>query len=76
MRELVGGKNTIGRTAAVLKKPHKKRPNLTDLTYVFAEAVGLDADIGTVWLFIYWLLFIYSVSGIVEIELPRHCSQI
>ena len=23
MRELVGGKNTIGRTAAVLKKPHK-----------------------------------------------------
>ena len=23
MRELVGGKNTRGRTAAVLKKPHK-----------------------------------------------------
>ena len=23
MQELVGGKNTIGRTAAVLKKPHK-----------------------------------------------------
>jgi len=23
MRELVGGKNTIGRTATVLKKPHK-----------------------------------------------------
>jgi len=23
MRELVGGKSTIGRTAAVLKKPHK-----------------------------------------------------
>ena len=28
MRELVGGKNTIGRTAAVLKKPHKAIFNL------------------------------------------------
>ena len=28
MRELVGGKNTIGRTAAVLKKPHKVTFNL------------------------------------------------
>ena len=28
MRELVGGKNTIGRTAAVLKKPHKATFNL------------------------------------------------
>lgn len=45
-------------------------------TFVFAEAVRLDADLGTVWLFMYWLLFIYSVSGIVEFELPRRCSQI
>jgi len=28
MRELVGGKNTIGRTAAVLIKPHKATFNL------------------------------------------------
>ena len=28
MRELVGGKNTIGRTAIVLKKPHKATFNL------------------------------------------------
>ena len=28
MRELVGGKNTIGRTAALLKKPHKALFNL------------------------------------------------
>jgi len=28
MRELVGGKNTIGWTAAVLKKPHKATFNL------------------------------------------------
>jgi len=28
MRELVGGKNTIGRTTAVLKKPHKATFNL------------------------------------------------
>jgi len=29
MGELVGGKNTIGRTAAVLKKHHKATFNLT-----------------------------------------------
>ena len=28
MRELVGGKNTIGRTAAVLKKPYEATFNL------------------------------------------------
>ena len=28
MRELVGGKNTIDRTVAVLKKPHKATFNL------------------------------------------------
>ena len=35
MRELVGGKNTIGRTAAVLKKPHKATFNL--------YALGIDS---------------------------------
>ena len=44
--------------------------------FVDAEAVGLDVDVGTLWLFMYWLLFIYSVSGVVEIESPRRCSQI
>jgi len=41
MRELVGGKNTIGRTAAVLKKPHKatftfylRQMNFTDPNYI------------------------------------------
>jgi hypothetical protein len=45
-------------------------------TFVYAEAVGLDADVGTVWLFMYSLLFIHSVSGIVEIELPRRFSLV
>lgn len=45
-------------------------------TFVYAEAIGLVADVGTAWLFMYWLLFIYSVSRIVEIKLPRRCSQI
>jgi len=35
MRELVGGKNTIGRTAAVLKKPHKATFNLFFFTVDF-----------------------------------------
>ena len=34
MRELVGGKNTIGQTAAVLKKPHKATFNLFLRTYL------------------------------------------
>jgi len=39
MRELVGGKNTIGRTAAVLKKPHK-----TTFTFTF-ESVKLGKEL-------------------------------
>jgi len=31
MRERVGGKNTIGLTAAVLKKPHKANFTFTDI---------------------------------------------
>jgi len=31
MREIVGSKNTIGRRAAVLKKPHKATFNLLNL---------------------------------------------
>jgi len=33
MREFVGGKNTIGRTAAVLKKSYKATFNLNPFTY-------------------------------------------
>ena len=43
MRELVGGKNTIGRTAAVLKKPHKATFNLltflTPFKHIISEEV-------------------------------------
>ena len=37
MRELVGGKNTIGRTAAVLKKPHKAKFTFTFYLHLEAE---------------------------------------
>jgi len=34
MRELVGGKNTVGRMAAVLKKPHKATFTFTFFPWV------------------------------------------
>jgi len=37
MRELVVGKNTIGRTAAVLKKPHKATFTFTFTFYSFLD---------------------------------------
>ena len=42
MRELVGGKNTIGRTAAVLKKPHKATFTFT-FFYMFRLTSKLSA---------------------------------
>ena len=48
MRELVGGKNTIGRTAAVLKKPHKATFNLLTF-YQFTFKVLSQYLDGTFW---------------------------
>jgi len=38
MRERVGGKNKIGRTAAVLKKPHK-----ATFTFTFKHSMVINA---------------------------------
>ena len=51
MRELVGCKNTIGRTAAVLKKPHKANFNLFFLerrtlkTYIYSSINKYSCDV-------------------------------
>ena len=39
MRELVGGKNTIGRTAAVVKKPQKATFTFTFTFVMYIKAV-------------------------------------
>ena len=44
MRELVGGKNTIGPTAAVLKKPHKATYN--HLTTFVTENLKQSSPVG------------------------------
>ena len=41
MRELVGGKNTIDRTAAVLKKPHKVTFTFTFNQSMISQAINL-----------------------------------
>ena len=48
MRELVGGKNTIGQTAAVLKKPHKATFNLFSAATNCNESFRADSPISSI----------------------------
>ena len=55
MRELVEGKNTIGRTAAVLKKTHKVTFNLLTLPYVSRKHIGSIFKVKADHLYLYSL---------------------